>query len=854
MHTNKIGKAPLLAASSALALMAVAPHPALAQANPPTTETDKPPPAKAPDSNVIVVIGSRTIIASLKDIIVEDTYDEDAVGAFGVGSVGEVLDSIKLENGDDDPAILVNGRPISNPDEIANLPTEAISRIEVLPRGSATQIGGQPGQRAYNVVLRPSLRQATLTASLEEASEGGWRNSRGEMLFTAIKGQDRLSLTLRGAKSTSLLESERDFAPRAETTPHSPIGNIIPANGVEIDPVLSALFGQPVSIVALSAGNTAPSLASLLPGANRTNGSEQSNFRTLRGPSRPVDIALSGNKTLNSWLSLSINARLNWTSNENVSGLPSARFLIPQTNPFSPFSVPVSLALNDPLRPLLSLSSGNAQSFSATMNGQRGPWRAALTGKWDRREQTFLSQFTGPLGALSVVAPGTNPFARTLAASIPISSREGRSRFTSGQLQFEVQGPVLTLWAGPVSTRGSIATSWIDYDAEDPGGPRTLRRNEFSAKAGITVPLTSKQFGFLPQLGESEIEFDYGASDLGIFGKLQRRTISFNWQPSAWFRLAATDNREERAVAPELLAAPIVAIPNVSFFDPLTGQTSEVTLITGGASGLAGEDWRSRSVAITVSPAKKYQLQFNAEYAENDLRNQVGPLPLPSSAVVAAFPERFVRDGLGNLILVDSRSINFTRQRSQVVRLGLRFVLPLTGSGAVQPRDSKGVRRRTPPLRLAFSVNHSILLESKAVIRAGLPEVDLLSGGAVGIGGGQSKHSTRASLALTRGSSGLRIDYARRGSSALATGTLALPDRLQFAGIATLDIRAFADLDQLLPKAGLPKGTRITVVIDNLTNDRQLVTNQAGLIPQAYQPVRRDPIGRTVMLELRLVL
>ncbi|MFM5949876.1 MAG: hypothetical protein ACKOPM_11730 [Novosphingobium sp.] len=155
-------------------------------------------------------------------------------------------------------------------------------------------------------------------------------------------------------------------------------------------------------------------------------------------------------------------------------------------------------------------------------------------------------------------------------------------------------------------------------------------------------------------------------------------------------------------------------------------------------------------------------------------------------------------------------------------------------------------------MRLAFNVNHSIVLDSTAVIRTGLPEVDLLAGGAVGIGGGQQRHATRASLALTRGASGIRIDYDRRGASQLVTGTLATPDLLRFAPIATIDLRAFAELNDIFPKAGFGRGTRVSLVVDNVANQRQSVTDKAGNTPTAYQPLRRDPLGRTIMMELRL--
>jgi hypothetical protein len=43
------------------------------------------------------------------------------------------------------------------------------------------------------------------------------------------------------------------------------------------------------------------------------------------------------------------------------------------------------------------------------------------------------------------------------------------------------------------------------------------------------------------------------------------------------------------------------------------------------------------------------------------------------------------------------------------------------------------------------------------------------------------------------------------------------------------------------------------LVFQNILNERQRVRNTLGLTPQAYQPLYRDAIGRTAMVELRKV-
>jgi hypothetical protein len=84
-------------------------------------------------------------------------------------------------------------------------------------------------------------------------------------------------------------------------------------------------------------------------------------------------------------------------------------------------------------------------------------------------------------------------------------------------------------------------------------------------------------------------------------------------------------------------------------------------------------------------------------------------------------------------------------------------------------------------------------------------------------------------------------------------GTPGAPDLLMFNPLTTIDMKAYADLGQLFASTRVLKDMRVTLAFDNIANRRQRVADRSGEIPQAYQPVRRDPIGRTVMVELRKV-
>lgn len=844
----------LLSACSAAALALVQADAAVAQDPPKPADSEAPAKPDPDEQRQIIVIGDRAIIASLKDAPIEQTYDEDRAASYGASTVGELLDQIKGENGDDQPTILINGQPAPDAGDIADFPVEAVSKIETLPRGTAARVGGAAGQRAYNIVLKAQVRSLTFSAARQIATEGDWGTSKGEAIATWIKGQDRVNVTLRGSESDTLFEIDRGIVAAAPSTPFAPFGNIVPASGTQIDPAFSALVGSPVAIIALPAGNTRPTLQSLVPFANLTNPNQLSTFRTLRGASRPIDLTVAANKELAPWLALSLNSRIGWVRSESFNGLPSARFLIPATNSFTPFTVPVILALSDPARPFRNVSNATNGSFSATLNGNWNEWHATLAGRYDSRERTSDSDRVGTIGSLPVDT-ATNPFDGTLAGLIPVKVRSTFSKTVTRQVSGDVDGPLFELPAGKLRMRAGAAFARTSFDSSDNNGAaQSVDRNETTLKAGLTIPLTDR-VKFLPWLGDSELSLDIGRLDLGSFGTIDRHSVALNWSPLEWLRLNANEVKDGLAIAPELVGAPVTITENVPYFDPVTGETVNVTTLYGGAANLDNQSQRTRTLSLSASPYKPLNLQLNADYVISDLRNQTGALPPPSSAVVAAFPDRFQRDPLtGRLITVDARSVNFARQHSRSLRLGANLTIPLSPALAAKPAAPGQPRRRPlPRTTLQLNASHTVLLESTTVIRDGLPEVDLLDGGAIGIGGGQQRHATDFGLALTRGGTGVRAQASWRGESFLRIGTLTAPDLLSFDPLFRLDLRVFADLGQILPGTKLAKDTRVQVSFENLTNNRQLVRNLAGGTPLGYKPAYRDPVGRTVTFELRKV-
>lgn len=822
-----------------------------------------PPSASQSDDRQIVVIGTRTIIAELKDVEVERTYDADTIATYAFSTVNEVLDQLAQENGDSDPSVLVNGQRVSGGNDIGDYPVESIARIEVLPPGTASRIGGSPGQRAYNVVLKRRFRNLTLTASRQMATEGGWANNRGEALFSLIKGQDRLNLAFRAADSGALLERDRNIIPLPEGAPYSALGNVQPLSGTEIDPALSLLVGQPVSTVALTTYSSRPALANLLAGANRTNPSLLSNYRSLRGASRTYEVSLSGAKQLSEWLTAAINGRVSWGDYSGQNGLPTARFQLPQGNAFSPFGKAVLIAVNDPTRIMRNVNSNQGQNLTGTFNLNTNDWRVTLVARVDRRTRTYsYDQLTPVSGGFYTLDLTTNPFTGNLGSQIALGERSIRTWTLVRELSEDAEGPLFKLPAGPVRLRVGAGGVWSSLEATDSAGisSSSYFRHDIALRAGLTIPLTGPSSPALAKLGSSELSIDVGRTALGQFGKVSRQAYLLNWQPVRVVRLSVSRIIEGRPITPELAAAPSQEYTNVRFYDPLLNETAVVTTIYGGGGDLRNETYRTDRLSLSASPFKQNLLQFNMDYTATQVRNPIGALPPPSAAIVDAFPERFQRDGAGHLIRVDGRTVNFERQSSRELRTALDMTIPLFGMSTVAngtkpglAPGSKSASRSGPFARptLQLHAAHNWLIDNTMIIRAGLPSVDLLDGGAIGLGGGRPRHTLDGSLALASGGTGIRLSGIWRGSNKLRVGTATAPNQLTFKSYATFDLKLFADLGALMPGNVLTKGARLSVSAENLTNRRQQVVDSGGLVPSSFQPAYRDPLGRTLTVELR---
>lgn len=761
------------------------------------------------DQNRIVITADRIIMSALRGSQPERSLDQSDVESYGSATVGEFVDEIKAQNGDEGPVFLVDGERVAGIEDIEDLPAEAIDTLEVLPRGTSQMVGGAPNRRVYNIVLKKQLRSAVVTGSARIATEGGWAEGRGEITLTRIAGRDRLNATLRYRDSDALLESDRDLVQ--------------------------------------------PALARDLPIFGLTDIADIAAARTLKPDSHVFEASLAGANRLTPWLSASFNLRGRWSRDDGLNGLGSALFTDAGGEILRAYS-------RVPLEQSFAFDSANG---NLVLNANVGSWLISLAGQRNRNARSFATDFVAAGGTPAVRLPdGVDPAGDPLDAFFAITTGRSNSRGETDGVRLNALGRVLALPAGDARMRGAVEfrrdtqTSISNFGAGL--GTREVSRRTRGAEIGVDIPVASARQDVLSGLRELNLSFDYARSDVEGAGVLDRFTIGTLWQPIAPLSITASFERANLPVPVEVLSDPLTITPNIRVVDLPTGQTVDVDFLTGGNADLRSAAHETRRFAVNASPWPEIGLNVFADYRGETLRDTIGFVSAASLPFYIAFADRFARDGAGRLIAIDGRPVNFARQVREELRLGASVFLPLGGSEASSlPTSTDDAGSDTyiasPPgagPRLQLVLAYTLALRDRVFLSDAAPPIDLLEGGAIGLGGGRLRHILDASAALSARGQGFRMTTQWRSASRLITGTGA-QDLLDFGGLVTVNLRTFTDLDRILPPSGLTKGTRFSLSIINVGNDRQSVTNGDGVTPLALQKAYRDPIGRIVEIELR---
>jgi iron complex outermembrane receptor protein len=916
-----------LALASALTLAGFA-APALAQTAPEAAPPVAAPAAQAepgfdPEDDtlvdeLVVVAGRMTPRGSvIGDIPPEITLGAREIRSAGVSSVAELLEFLAPQTGSAQgrgggrPVTLVNGARISSFAEIRDIPTEAIQRVEILPEEVALKYGYRADQRVVNFVLRPRFRAITTEAGVTAATAGGRETYDASGNLLRIQRDDRMQLDVKLSRSTPLYESERDLVAGAASRPFDVIGNVTASpfsSGLEIDPALSALAGQPLTVAAVPGALTGAPTLSQFAAAGGQRATDLGGYRTLLSASNKLSVNGVLTKPLGNGVSATFNGSLDVSESESRLGLASSSLTIPAGNPFSPFAGDIELQRYDGgLRALRRTSDVLNGHLGVAMNGAISGWRWSFTGNADRVDSQSTTETGLNISALQAAVtagdPAVNPFAAPPSQLLLYRAPDlAKSVVTSADAEFVLNGTVTDLPAGGLSTTitGGLETRRLESESLRAGVRRTadLGRDTGRLRANFDLPIASRRSGVLEGVGDLSANFNVAAEHLSDFGSLTTVGFGANWSPIQPVRVIASFTQEDGAPSIQQLGDPEVVTPAVRVFDFLRGETVEVARIEGGAPGLAADNRRVVKLGVNFKPFDETNLTFRADYVRSRTRDVIASFPTATAEIEAAFPERFVRNAEGRLVQIDARPVNFARQDREEVRWGFNYSKPL---GPVRPPGGfqrRGAGEGGPPAppagdgappqaagggrgpggpggfaggpggrggfggpggpggrgagALQFALFHTMHITDEILIRDGVPVLDLLDGAAAGNGGGRSRHEIDGQAGISKNGYGARLSAKWQSGTEVRGGPLGGED-LSFSDLTTINLRLFADLGMqpIARRHPFLRGARATISVDNVFDSRLKVRTDAGETPVSYQPDYLDPLGRTIRVSFR---
>jgi hypothetical protein len=867
----------------------------------------------APDTDttvaeLVITAAAAQSGAVVGDVVPELQLDPADIQAYGVSTMAELLGQLSAQTRSvrglgGAPVILLNGRRISGFTEIRDLPTEAILRVDILPEEAALKYGFAASQRVVNFVLKPEFRASTAELSGGAPTAGGRRSGQAELGFFSIKNDRRFNVDLKVESSTALTEDERNLVPLTAGRAFDLAGNVSGAGaGGEIDPGLSRLAGRTVTLagVPATAASRTPSLTDFVATAGTPNVTNTGRFRTLLPATDQVTANVVYSRPVAGGVLATLNATLEATRSDSLKGLPGISLLIPAGHPVSPFSTPVILdRYTTALGPLAQSRDSWSGRLGGGLNRDLANWRLSLTGAYEHQD-TRTDSDTG-INALALQAlvtaraPGFNPFGALPAEQLSSRENATRSKSDNAEIQGLASGRLFSIPAGAVRTSLRLGAERIAFNStsERLGVAQSvdLSRNAFTGQVNLDVPLASRRAGFLAGLGELSANGNLALEDLSDAGSLLTVGYGLNWRPINTFSLILSASHDEDAATIQQLGNPLVLTPGVRIFDFATGRTVDVTLISGGNAGLSSETADTLKIGLNYSPFTKRDLVFSANYVDTRTDNPIVTFPAATADIEAAFPERFQRDAAGNLVQVDYRPVNFARQDRRNLRWGFNYTQPV-GPQPVPPRGRPGGSGRPggappggmsggppsfaaggpPPSafggggsprggpvgtggRLQASVYHTVVLEDRYLVRRGGPVLDQLNGAAAdGSGGGQSRHEVEAELGVSAKGLGARFTANWKSGTSVDAGPSSPTGSLQFSDLTRINLRLFADLDQqkpLIDRAPWLKGSRVSLSLNNLFDERIKVRDATGATPIGYQPANLDPVGRTIRFSFR---
>ncbi|MEM6819418.1 MAG: hypothetical protein AAF578_11585 [Pseudomonadota bacterium] len=174
----------------------------------------------------VVVSGNRSAGTVLSEIEPELVLTEEDIAAYGVSSIGDLIELLSRESGsgrasNGPPVVLINGRRVSGFREVGRYPVEALARVELLAEQVALSYGFAADQRVLNFVLKPDVTVTSLAGGTDRLSSSAQSTVLLSGQHLRVDGESRSSIDFLSSESDSILETETNLFGRSNTTPRT---------------------------------------------------------------------------------------------------------------------------------------------------------------------------------------------------------------------------------------------------------------------------------------------------------------------------------------------------------------------------------------------------------------------------------------------------------------------------------------------------------------------------------------------------------------------------------------------------------------------------------------------------------
>jgi hypothetical protein len=774
------------------------------------------------------------------EVAAETEFSEEEIASHGADSIQDLLTRLQPfigGNSEEEPVLLINGKPAEFDRSIVAFPAEALNRLAVLKPEAAARYGYPSGRRVVNLVLKKHFSSLNADVGVNFATRGGQYGGNLSANRSAIDGPVRWSAQGRVSHDSGLRKSARNIPPRPGVFDR--IGYVSAPGGGEIDPALSLAAGRIVTTAGIPPGalTGAPTLADFVATAGDADAVDPNEFETLMPSRRSIALGIGVSRPMGAFsVSLSIDANRN--SSRGMRGLAMASIVVPGDSLWSPFAGDVLLT-----RPFAGdrvlRSDNDAESISAslTLGGAIGRWKTSFAVSYGRSWSNSLLESGIDTMRVQQLVDGGDPMFNPYGPwdERLLLARRNRSQGENIATRLSVRRNVVNLPAGPVSASLAVnasrgrATNWR---GDNLGLPTESTRERLDGAFGLSVPISRPGEGEVLSLGSLSLDLNASAQTMTNSRLQKRYGVDLNWLPNPSVQLRGSFGHAATAPSFNQLDDPIVTTIN-RVFDYTRGEVAEPVWITGGNPALQRGSRENLAMEAVVRPLGNQMLSLNVSYKQDLAKGGVAGFPELTPVIEAAFPERVTRDGNGRLVMVDARPINIVSATESDLSSGIALRFPVR-------RPAPGANQ----MQYSFTFGHRWRLKSELLTHPGVPVIDQLAQS------GQSRHSLSAQATVGRQGWGATFGGAWSGASRVTSGDRILHTKPP----TTFNLSMFVDPDRLsgqAKKGGLLDNLKVSLNVQNLFNAYRRVTLDDGSTPAGFSRDEVDPLGRVVRLTVR---